>query len=203
MRSGAGLTIVVAVLMLPVAGPAFAQAKGDYVLQCQREIRPKGYYTYDAGQRVPVVVPDQGGTQVEADALNACIRSKAYGKKTAATMMTPVPESSAGPVAGSAATARDKPRYTRKQRGAALLSGGSGYRGAYLEGGTGNGAIAVAPPETQKPKRLRRGLAPPPSGYPLLPGDEDLWYSLTPAQQERARQFLEDGSTIRSSLQAD
>ena len=137
MPSGAGLTIVVAVLMLPFAGPAFAQAKGDYVLQCQREIRPKGYYTYDAGQRLPVVVPEQGGTQVEADALNACIRAKAYGKTAAATMMTPVPESSAGPVGGIAATAQDKPRYTRKQRGAALLSGGSGYRGAYLEGGIG------------------------------------------------------------------
>ncbi len=93
------------------------------------------------------------------------------------------------------------PSYTKKRRGAATLSGGSGYHGSYLEGGAG--LAAAAPAKPQKTRRAWRGLTPPPSGYPLLPGDEELWYSLTPAQQARALQFLEDGSTIRSSLKAD
>ena len=42
-----------------------------------------------------------------------------------------------------------------------------------------------------------------PSGYPLLPGDIELWLTLTPEQQARALLFLQDGSTIRSSLEAD
>ena len=42
-----------------------------------------------------------------------------------------------------------------------------------------------------------------PSGYPLLPGDLDLWLTLTPEQQARALVFLRDGSTIRSSLLSD
>lgn len=42
-----------------------------------------------------------------------------------------------------------------------------------------------------------------PRGYARMPGDEDLWYSLSRGQQERALNFLASGSTIRSSLQPD
>jgi hypothetical protein len=209
MRGLQGLTVVAAALA--IAGPTSARAP-DYALKCQMELKPKGYYTYSAGQKVPVVVPVQGGTQAEADALNACIRAKAYGPKArkaaAGSMTTPVTEDSAAPSGkpsrkAKAAVAADGPRYTRKQRGAAVLSGGAGYHGSYLEGGTGAGYVASAPVQTVKAKRMRRGGAPLPAGYPLLPGDEELWYSLTPAQQERAIAFLKDGSTIRSSLKAD
>jgi hypothetical protein len=61
----------------------------------------------------------------------------------------------------------------------------------------------AAPVAEHRTGRLRPGQMPLPSGYPLLPGDAELWPSLTPAQQQRALQFLQDGSTIRSSLQAD
>ncbi len=201
-RPAALAVVVAAAAMLPAAGPAVARAKADYAQQCQVELKPKGYYTYAAGRKVPVVTPDQGGTQAEADALNACIRAKASGKKTLGAMTTPVQETSAAP-SGTAAAAAGTPRYTAKKRGAAMLSGGAGYRGSYLEGGTGTGAVVAAPVVERRTRKMRRGQMPLPSGYPLLPGDEELWLSLTPAQQERARQFLEDGSTIRSSLQAD
>jgi hypothetical protein len=210
MRRRAGLTLAVAAL-LPLASIVEARAKADYATQCTFEIKPKGYYTYEAGQKVPVVVPDQGGTQAEADALNACIRAKANAaktKSTAGSMATPVPEDTGAPSGkpsrkASAATAAASSSYTKKQRGSAVLSGGAGYHGSYLEGGTGRGFVGTASGQPVKVKRVRRGMTPPPSGYPLLPGDEELWYSLTPAQQERAAQFLKDGSTIRSSLQAD
>lgn len=47
------------------------------------------------------------------------------------------------------------------------------------------------------------GGLPLPTEYPLLPGDPELWNSLTRAQQERALRFLKAGSTIRSSLGSD
>lgn len=196
-------TVLSTLALLPMATPALARSTTDYALHCQFELKPKGYYTYDASRGIPVVKPAQGGTKAEADALNACIRAKAAGQgsATAGVASQPVRESAAAPT-GAAPDA--KPRYTKRKRGAAVLSGGAGYHGSYLEGGTGNtfaGATVVAEP--RKTKRARRGLAPLPSGYPLMPGDEALWYSLTPAQQQRARQFLEDGSTIRSSLQPD
>ena len=42
-----------------------------------------------------------------------------------------------------------------------------------------------------------------PTGYPVQPGDRELWASLTPAEQQRALGFLKIGSTIRSSLLGD
>ena len=47
------------------------------------------------------------------------------------------------------------------------------------------------------------GGLPLPVSYPLLPGDAELWPTLTRAQQERALAFLADGSTISASLKGD
>lgn len=198
MRARPVLALITAVAMVPFAGPASARAKADHVTQCMAELKPKGRYAYAAGQPVPVLKPLEGGTRAEADALNACIRSRAYGGQSAGAMQSPVQESAGAP-AGAAAS--EKPRYTKKQRGASVLSGGAGYHGSYLEGGTGSRSSAPAQPV--KTRKAPRGLMNLPSGYPLMPGDEDLWYSLTLAQQQRALQFLQDGSTIRSSLEAD
>jgi len=42
-----------------------------------------------------------------------------------------------------------------------------------------------------------------PTLYPLMAGDSEIWGSLTATEQERALQFLKNGSTIRSSLSGD
>lgn len=198
MRQLHGMTVLAVLVLTPFAGPA--AAKTDYAAQCQSEIRPKGYYTYESSAAVPVVKPAQGGTQAEADRINACIRSKAYGGQSAG-MMKPVAESSAAPKGVATQSATTTPHYTKTRRGAAVLSGGAGYHGAVMEGGTGySGTVSDAP---VKKRKARRGLNSLPSGYPLLPGDEELWLSLTSAQQQRALEFLQDGSTIRSSLMPD
>ncbi len=57
------------------------------------------------------------------------------------------------------------------------------------------------PPQSQR--RTSGGSLPLPTQYPLQPGDEALWPTLTIAQQQRALLFLESGSTIRSSLAED
>ncbi len=49
----------------------------------------------------------------------------------------------------------------------------------------------------------RAGGLPLPTQYALMPGDAELWPQLTLAQQQRAMRFLDDGSTIRSSLRGD
>jgi hypothetical protein len=200
MRRLTGMAALAVLMLTPFAGPA--AAKSDYVAQCQNEIRPKGRYSYAAGQAIPVVKPFEGGTQAEADQINACIRSKAYGGEGGG-MMNPIAENSAAPK-GVATTqySATTPRYTKKQRGASVLSGGAGYSGAVMEGGTGySNSVQAAP--SKKRKKAPRGLMALPSGYAAMPGDEDLWYSLTLTQQQRALEFLEDGSTIRSSLEAD
>lgn len=199
MRQLHGTMFLAALVLTPFAGPA--AAKTDYAALCQSEIRPKGYYTYESRAAVPVVTPAPGGTQAEADQINACIRAKAYGGKSAGAMTQPIAEDSAAPKGVATQSAAAAPRYSKKQRGSAVLSGGAGYHGAVMEGGVGYGGnVNVAP---VKARKARRGLASLPSGYPLLPGDEDLWVSLTPAQQQRAIEFLQDGSTIRSSLLPD
>lgn len=198
MRKLHGMTVLAVLVLAPFAGPAAART--DYAAQCQSEIRPKGYYTYEGSAAVPVVKPAPGGTQAEADQINACIRSKAYGGQSAG-MMKPVAESSTAPKGVATQSAAATPHYTKRQRGTAVLSGGAGYHGAVMEGGTGYGGSMNATP-TRK-RKAPRGLMSLPSGYPLLPGDEDLWFSLTVAQQQRAMEFLEDGSTIRSSLMPD
>lgn len=47
------------------------------------------------------------------------------------------------------------------------------------------------------------GKLPLPTQYALMPGDADLWNTLTLAQQQRALLFLQDGSTIAASLRTD
>ena len=42
-----------------------------------------------------------------------------------------------------------------------------------------------------------------PTQYVLQPGDERLWAGMTAPQRERALLFLQDGSTIASSLKPD
>lgn len=48
-----------------------------------------------------------------------------------------------------------------------------------------------------------RGTLALPTQFPLMSGDTALWPRMTMAQQRRAMQFLQTGSTILSSLQAD
>lgn len=59
---------------------------------------------------------------------------------------------------------------------------------------------------TVTPERVARavsGKLPLPTEYPLLPGDAELWPSLTLEEQQRAIEFLKSGSSIRSSLLPD
>ncbi|MGB3316580.1 MAG: hypothetical protein WBB85_19445, partial [Albidovulum sp.] len=100
------------------------------------------------------------------------------------------------------ATVPAKPRYTDRQRGAAALSGGAGYHGAYLEGGTGMSYAAPSATPVKVPK-TPKGKLPLPVQYPLLPGDTELWPTLSREQQDRAMLFLQDGSTIRASLRTE
>lgn len=197
MNALARTTVLAVLALAPMSAPAVARAKVDYATQCMFEMKPKGYYTY-TDAKVPAVVPAEGGTAAEAAALNACIQAKASGRTAPVAAATPMREYSA-----------QAPTYTKRQRGASALSGGAGYHGAYLEGGSGRGASLTAPEGQRKTwwQRIFGGVGGKgvsmPAGYPLMPGDEALWNSLTVAQQERARQFLEDGSTIRSSLKPD
>ncbi len=90
--------------------------------------------------------------------------------------------------------------YTKKKSGAAVLSGGAGYHGAYLQ------ETPKKPAPEKKPEPVVKaapGKLPLPAGYALLPGDKELWPTLTREQQERALLFLKDGSTIRASLRTD
>jgi len=57
--------------------------------------------------------------------------------------------------------------------------------------------VTVAAPKAPPAKPGKLAL---PTQYVLLPGDAELWATLTREQQERALGFLKDGSTIRSSL---
>lgn len=90
--------------------------------------------------------------------------------------------------------------YTPRQKGAAALSGGAGYHGSVLKQAPAADPLAGT---AAKPARAAPGKLPLPVGYPLLPGDDSLWPTLTRQQQERAMQFLKDGSTIRASLRTD
>lgn len=90
--------------------------------------------------------------------------------------------------------------YTEKTRGAAVLSGGAGYHGAYLK------TTPEEPEQATKPAaaaKVAPGKLPLPTDYPLLPGDAELWPTLTRAEQERALLFLKDGSSIRASLRTE
>ncbi|MGL4280073.1 MAG: hypothetical protein ACRCS0_06885 [Albidovulum sp.] len=190
----------IALLGLPLLA-ACAGPKADLPLICIAEVNPPGSYTYPAGIAAPTVSPDTDGTAAGAAAVNACIRSKAAAGQGGG-MMKPIAESSAAPKGVPTQSSAPAPRYTEKQRGASVLSGGAGYHGAVMEGGTGYAGAQSAAPATKR-KKAPRGKMALPSGYALMPGDEALWYSLTLAQQQRALEFLEDGSTIRSSLEAD
>lgn len=70
------------------------------------------------------------------------------------------------------------------------VSGGDFAVSTY--GSTASAGVAAGP-----------GGLPLPTGYPLRPGDRHLWTQLTLAEQQRAILFLQDGSTIASSLQGD
>jgi hypothetical protein len=94
--------------------------------------------------------------------------------------------------------------YTKRQSGASVLSGGAGYHGAVLKEGTAAAPVAAAEPaKPSKTVQTVKGKLPLPTGYPLLPGDAELWATLTLEQQRRALLFLQDGSTIRASLRTD
>jgi hypothetical protein len=67
----------------------------DYPLQCIFDLNPVGAYTYPAGIAVPTVVPAEGGTQEGADALNACIRTRAAA--AGAAPASPEPTSAGAP----------------------------------------------------------------------------------------------------------
>ncbi len=82
-------------------------------------------------------------------------------------------------------------------RGAAVVIAVSMSLGLAACSGTSNGNA------DQAAAQPRVGNLPLPVQYPLLRGDAELWPNLTLAQQQRALQFLGDGSTIRSSLEVD
>jgi hypothetical protein len=90
--------------------------------------------------------------------------------------------------------------YSKKQRGAAVLSGGAGYHGANLQKSSEQ---TQASKKADPVVKAAPGKLPLPAGYALLPGDTELWPTLTREQQERALLFLKDGSTIRASLRTD
>ena len=89
--------------------------------------------------------------------------------------------------------------YTKEKRNAAVLSGGSGYHGAYLK------EVPAADKTAAKPKPVKGvpGKLPVPTQYPLSPEDVTLWNSLTVEKQKRALLFLQDGSTIAASLRTE
>ena len=90
--------------------------------------------------------------------------------------------------------------YSKKQRGASVLSGGAGYHGADLQKTPAQPVLAK---KSARVVKAAPGKLPLPAGYALLPGDAELWPTLSREQQERALLFLQDGSTIRASLRTD
>lgn len=132
-----------------------------------------------------LVYPGPGVSEAQAATANACI---------AQAMDTPLGE------AFDAESIAPQPRYTERQRGAAVLSGGSGYHGAYLEGGSGASRATAQPEKAVKAPKAAKGKLPLPVQYPLMPGDAELWPTLTLDQQKRALVYLQDGSTILASL---
>ncbi len=127
-----------------------------------------------AGTREPVKA-----TVAEATAVNACLSGMGeppITRMTKAGVYTP-------------------------ETGGAIVTAGTGYHGSVLV------KVTIAPP----PAAAAPVVAPPakpgklalPVAYPLLPGDAELWDTLTLAQQQRALLFLKDGSTIRASLRTE
>ncbi|MCW3782641.1 hypothetical protein [Defluviimonas salinarum] len=221
------------ILGATVALTACGSPKADIATSCLFEVNPPGAYTYPGGVAAPTVTPAEGGTAEGAAAVNACIqrRAAALGAPiatsasapdgaSAASASTPIREYNAVQSGGGmtvrtytygtppAAAAPGAPTtdlaYTPRQRGAAAMTGGAGYRGSYLEGGTGTATYAadVVPTRAAAPKPAK-GKLPLPVEYPLLPGDAERWNSLTLAEQQRALLFLKDGSTIGASLRTD
>ncbi|MCV2865325.1 hypothetical protein [Defluviimonas sp. WL0075] len=105
--------------------------------------------------------------------------------------------------AGAGAIEREVtvPVPTPEREGASIFSEGTGYRGSTLVNVTLS-PVAADPAPRPAPKPAK-GKLPLPTSYPLLPGDAELWATLTREQQERALLFLQDGSTIRASLRTD
>ncbi len=64
-------------------------------------------------------------------------------------------------------------------------------------------ASKASPNRSTRSAKAARGTLPVPNKFPLMSGDEVLWPRMTMAQQRRALQFLQTGSTILSSLQED
>jgi len=48
-----------------------------------------------------------------------------------------------------------------------------------------------------------RGEIPFPAGYAVMPGDRELWASMSDAERRRALAFLSTGATLQSSTQPD
>lgn len=84
------------------------------------------------------------------------------------------------------------------------LQGGSAGSAVLLEECIESRMIkdGMSPAKVAKPRAVA-GKLPLPVEYNLLPGDKELWPTLTLTQQKRAIEFLKTGSTIRSSLQGD
>lgn len=75
---------------------------------------------------------------------------------------------------------------------------------ARMSPGSGRIVTAAPTPAVVKPAPGKNlGGLPLPTQYALMPGDAELWNTLTREQQERALRFLASGSTIRSSLRGD
>ena len=65
-------------------------------------------------------------------------------------------------------------KYTKQKRGAATLSGGAGYHGAYL---VPNAPQETAAP-TKKAPKAAPGKLPLPVDYPMTPAEEKMWNKL-------------------------
>lgn len=154
---------------------ACAAPDADFATRCMSRVKPVGQYDYAAGQDIPVVMAGQGGTQAGADAVNACIDRLAAEQGLKPGMARTMP--SGGPAA------------------ATVAEGGSQLRTL-----VGRPAAPIAVQAQPVPAA---GNLPLPTQYPLMPGDRELWFSMTRAQQQRALTYLQSGSTIRSSLGAN
>ena len=62
MQTLARTTLLAAMALAPMSAPAVARAKADYARQCQIEVKPKGYYSYDSRAASSAVPPSAGRT---------------------------------------------------------------------------------------------------------------------------------------------
>ncbi|MCV2870121.1 hypothetical protein OEW28_15940 [Defluviimonas sp. WL0002] len=171
----AGRAIAAAALALALVACAEAPMPGGPIALCsaQSGLTLRAAKAQMAGMDGPVAA-----TAEESRQINAClVGAGAPALQREVTVSVPTPE----------------------REGASVLSEGAGYYGSSLV------EVTIAPADAAPASYVKpaAGKLPLPESYPLLPGDAELWATLTREQQERALLFLQDGSTIRASLRSD